>query len=82
MNSTAIIRQRSETLVSSQHEISASPATRLEKRARLVAKDFSTRWSSGKLDDLLRILFNVLSVIYLIGGAGFAGVLLFNAFSP
>jgi hypothetical protein len=47
-----------------------------------VAKHISTRWSSGEHDDLLSKLLSLLSVIYFIGAAGFAGVLLFRAFSP
>jgi hypothetical protein len=82
MNSIIVIPQRSESLVSGQHEVSESAATRLEKRVRLVAKHFSARWSSGKHDDLLRKLLTLLSVIYFIGAAGLAGILLFKAFSP
>ena len=82
MSSIIVIPQRSETLVSGQYEISESAATRLEKRVRLVAKHISTRWSSGKDDDLLRKLLTLLSVIYFIGAAGLACVLLLQAFNP
>jgi hypothetical protein len=82
MSPIIVIPQRSETLVSGQYEISESAATRLEKRVRLVAKHVSTRWSSGKDDDLLRKLLTLLSVIYFIGAAGLAGVLLLQAFNP
>jgi hypothetical protein len=82
MSSIIVIPQRSENLVSGHHDVSESAAARLEKRVRLVAKHISTRWSSGKHDDLLRKLLSLLSVIYFIGAAGFAGILLFKAFSP
>lgn len=82
MNSIIVIPQRSETLVPGQHEASEATATALEKRVRLVAKDISSQWSSGKLDDLLKKLLAVLSATYLIGAAGLAGILLFKAFSP
>ena len=82
MSPIIVIRQRSETLVSGQYEISEWAATWLEKRVRLVAKHISTRWSSGKDDDLLRKLFTLLSVIYFIGAAGLACVLLLQTFNP
>jgi hypothetical protein len=82
MNLIIVIPQRSETLVSGQHEVSEPAATTLRKRSRLVAKDVSSQWSSGKLDDLLKGLLAVLSVVYFIGAAGLAGILLFKAFSP
>jgi hypothetical protein len=81
MNSIIVIPQRSETLVSCQHEVPESAAKTLGKQLRLVAKDISTRWSSGKYDDLLKRLLAVLSVIYFIGAACLAGILLFKAFS-
>jgi hypothetical protein len=82
MSPIIIIPQRSETLVPGQHEVSESTLTRLEKRVRLVAKHICTRLSSGKDDDLLRKLLTLLSVIYFIGAAGLACILLFQAFSP
>jgi hypothetical protein len=82
MNPIIVIPQRSETLVSGQYEISESAATRLEQGVRLVAKHISTRWSSGKDDDLLRKLLTLLSVIYFIGAIGLACVLLLRAFNP
>jgi hypothetical protein len=82
MSPIIVIPQRSGTLVSGQHDVSESAATRLEKRVRLVAKHISTRWSSGKHDDLLRKLLTILSVFYAIGAAGLAVILLFQAFSP
>jgi hypothetical protein len=82
MNSIIVIPQRSETPVSGQNEVSEPAAAHLKQRVRSVAKDISTRWSSGKLDDFLKKLLTVLSVVYLIGAAGLAGILLFEAFSP
>jgi hypothetical protein len=82
MNSIIVIPQRSETLVSGQHEVTEPAATTLKKRLRSVAKDDFSQWSSGKLDDLLKRLLTVLSVIYFIGAAGLAGILLLKAFSP
>jgi hypothetical protein len=81
MNSIIVIPQRSETLVSGQHEVPESAVKTLGKQLRLVAKDISARWSSGKLDDLLKRLLTVLSVIYFIGATCLAGLLLFKAFS-
>jgi hypothetical protein len=82
MNSIIVIPQRSETLVSGQNDAPEPAARTLEKRLRLVAKNISTRWSSGKLDDILERLLTVLSVMYLMGAAFLAGILLFKAFSP
>jgi hypothetical protein len=82
MSPIIAIPQHSETLVSDQHEISESTATRVEKRIRLVAKHIATRWPSGKDDDLLRKLLTLLSVIYFIGAAALACVLLLKAFNP
>jgi hypothetical protein len=82
MNSIILVPQRSETLVSGQQDACEPAASILEKRLRLVAKGISTRWPSGKLDDLLMRLLAVLSVIYFAGAAFFAGILLFKAFSP
>jgi hypothetical protein len=82
MSPIIVIPQRSETLVSGQYEISESAATRLEKCVRLVVNHISTRWSSGKDDDFLRKLLTLLSVIYFIGAAGLACVLLLQAFNP
>jgi hypothetical protein len=81
MSPIIVIPQRSETLVSGQYA-SESAATRLEKRVSLVAKHISTRWSSGKDDDFLGKLLTLSSVIYFIGAAGLACLLLFQAFSP
>jgi hypothetical protein len=82
MSPIIVIPERSETTVSGQHEVSESAATRLEKGVRLVAKQISTRWSSGKHDDLLRKLLTLLSVIYFIGAVSLASILLFQALSP
>jgi hypothetical protein len=81
MKAINVIPRRNETLVSGQHEISKPAAMGLGKQLRLVAKDISTRWSSGKLDDLLKRLLTVLSFIYFIGAACLAGILWFKAFS-
>jgi hypothetical protein len=82
MNSIIVIPQRSETLVSDQLDASEPAASTLEKRLRWVAKNISRRWPSGKLDDLLKRLLTVLSVIYFVGATFLAGILLFKAFSP
>jgi hypothetical protein len=82
MNSTIAIPQRSENLFSGQQKVSDRAATILKRGVRLVAKDVLNRWSSGKFDKTLERLLAVLSVIYLIGAAGLAGILIFKAFSP
>jgi hypothetical protein len=82
MNSTFVIPPRSETLISVQRQVSDPAETILEKREGPVAKDVSNQWSPGKLENILERLLAVLSVIYFMGAAALAGVLLFKAFSP
>jgi len=82
MNSAILIPRHSETLVSDQQGVSDPPEKTLEKRLSLLAKVVSNHWSSRKFDQFLERFFAVLSVIYFIGGAGLAGILIFKAFSP
>jgi hypothetical protein len=81
MNSTIVIPQLSGTLVSGEQEVISQPAkTIFEKRVRPVEKALSS-WLPWKLEDILEGLLAVLSVIYFIGAATFACILLFNAFN-
>jgi hypothetical protein len=82
MNSAIVIPRHSETLISDPQGVSDPPEKILEKRLSLLAKVVSNQWSSRKFDPFLDKFFAVLSVIYFIGGAGLAGILILKAFSP